>query len=67
MHDDNDDDTRRWTGRSDGEHASLHAAFEDAWHRAKKEGAAPGEYDVAIKIETTNPIHAYIVTITPSG
>lgn len=60
-------DDNHWTGRSEGDHASLQAAFEDAWHRAKEGGAPPGEYDVKIKIVTTNPIHAYIVVISPTG
>jgi hypothetical protein len=52
-----------WSGRG----ANLEAAFEDAWHNAKNAGASPGTYKVEISIETTNPIHTYIVIISPSG
>lgn len=60
-------DDKHWTGRSEGEHASLQAAFVDAWNEASRDGAPPGEYDVKIKIVATNPIHAYIVILTPPG
>ena len=58
---------KHWTGRSEGDHASLQAAIEDAWHKAKEDKAPAGEYDVAIRIVTENPIHAYVVVITPTG
>jgi hypothetical protein len=75
MEDDNDgvdieieySDRPSWTGRSEEPGASLQAAFEAAWEQAKKGGGLPGTYDVAIKIETKNPIHAYVVIITPDG
>ena len=54
-------------GRSEGPDKSLEKALKDAWDQATKDHADPGVYDVDIKIETTNPIHAYIVILTPSG
>jgi hypothetical protein len=57
---------RHWTGRSEGPGATLEAAFEDAWEKAKAGGGPAGEYDVAIKIDAKNPIHAYIVIVTPN-
>ena len=51
-------------GRSEGEHASLHKAIENAWEDAKGKHLPAGTYVVdTIEIETTNPIHAYAVTI----
>jgi hypothetical protein len=51
-----------------GEGASLHAALDDAWETAKKDGADPGTYVVEeIAIETVNPIRSYIVIIRPGG
>lgn len=74
MEDDNDDvdieieladGGNSWTGRSEGPDANLKAAFEDAWEKAKGKGPE-GTYDVAIQIEAKNPIHAYVVIITPN-
>lgn len=59
----NDYDDVNYKGRG----ANLEAAFEDAWHHAKDEGAAPGTYTVQIEIEASNPIHSYIVIISPVG
>jgi hypothetical protein len=59
-----DDSEQRWEGR--GEH--LHSAIEDAWNQAKRGGAEPGTYVVeAIAFEASNPIHSYIVIISPPG
>ena len=74
MDDDNDgvdieiefSNDKHWTGRSEGPDATLDAAFKDAWEKAKKGGGPTGTYDVAIQIETENPIHAYVVIITPN-
>ena len=59
----NDFDDRHFEGKG----ANLEAAFEAAWHEAKEDGAPPGRYTVEIEIETSNPIHSYIVIITPTG
>ena len=60
-----------WKGESrdkDDKKASLQAAIEDAWENAKKDQAPAGCYVVdKIKVETSNPIHAYIVLINPTG
>jgi hypothetical protein len=75
MDDDNDgvdieiefaDGGKSWTGRSEGPDATLDAAFKDAWEKAKEGKGPEGTYDVQIKIEAKNPIHAYIVIITPN-
>ena len=59
---DNEEFEPLWEGR--GEH--LHDALEDAWKRAKDDGAEPGTYVVqGIAIETENPIRTYIVIIGP--
>jgi hypothetical protein len=51
-------------GRSEGPHASLQDAIANAWDDAKGKNAPAGKYMVdKISIETTNPIHAYIVVI----
>ena len=55
-----------WKGKSEGVDASLQAAIEDAWEKAKGQAAA-GRYVVErIEIEATNPIRAYIVFIAPT-
>jgi len=47
---------------------TLPTALTNAWNVAKKDGAKPGKYVVqSIVIETTNPIHGYIVVIGPGG
>lgn len=57
-----------WKGKSQGDDASLQAAIEDAWENAKGHQAPAGWYVVdKIKIETSNPIHAYVVLISPTG
>ena len=57
-----------WKGKSEGDDASLQAAIEDAWEKAKGHHAPAGWYAVSdIKIETSNPIHAYVVSINPTG
>ena len=57
-----------WKGKSEGDDASLQAAIEDAWKKAKEKNAPAGRYVVdRIEIETTNPIHAYVVIINPTG
>jgi hypothetical protein len=56
----NDFDDRSWSGEA----PNLEAAFEQAWHNAKKDEAPAGTYKVAIQIVTENPIRGYIVTIT---
>lgn len=58
-----DYDDRSFEGRG----GNLGAAFEDAWSNAKKNDAPPGLYTVEIAIEASNPIHTYIVVITPGG
>jgi hypothetical protein len=45
----------------------LHTAFDRAWDNAKANGLAPGKYAAQIEVTTTNPIHSYIVILTPSG
>ena len=59
-----------------GRGKTVEAAAEDAWENAKKGKAAPGlaakqapsgTYKVEIWIETTNPIHSYIVKLSPTG
>jgi hypothetical protein len=59
----NDYDDKGYEGKG----GNLGAAFENAWDSAKGSGAEPGRYTVEIAIETSNPIHTYIVVITPSG
>jgi hypothetical protein len=55
-------------GKSEGPGASLQKAIEDAWEKAKGDGAPAGMYVVTrIEIETKNPIHAYTVVIDPTG
>jgi hypothetical protein len=62
-----EDEGPPWKGKSEGDDASLQAAIEDAWDKAKGHHAAAGKYVVdRIEIETSNPIHAYIVIINPS-
>lgn len=57
-----------WTGKSEGESASLDQAFQDAWDKAKGDDAPPGTYVVTrIEIEARNPIHSYSVTINPGS
>jgi hypothetical protein len=51
----------------EGRGGNLGAAFENAWNSAKTSGAPPGVYTVEIAIEVSNPIHSYIVLITPTG
>ena len=64
----NQGDGPPWKGKSEGDDASLQAAIEDAWEKAKGKHAAAGKYVVdRIEIETSNPIHAYIVLISPTG
>ena len=60
---DDDYDDKRYEGRG----GNLGAAFEAAWNTAKENGAPPGLYTVEIAIEASNPIHAYIVIIQPTG
>jgi hypothetical protein len=50
-----------------GEATNLEAAFEEAWRNAKNGGADPGTYKVEIYVKTTNPIHSYIVILTPGS
>jgi hypothetical protein len=51
-------------GRSEGPNASLDDAISNAWTDAKGKNLPPGRYVVhKIEVETTNPIHAYVVTI----
>jgi hypothetical protein len=63
-------------GISTGKAATIEKAAEQAWENAKKGIAAPGltagkalpsTYRLEIWIETENPIHAYIVTLDPTG
>ena len=57
-----------WKGKSEGDDASLQAAIEDAWEKAKGHHAQAGWYVVdEIKVLTSNPIHAYVVLINPTG
>jgi len=57
-----------WKGKSEGPGASLQAAIEDAWENAKGHHAQAGWYVVdKIKVETSNPIHAYVVLLNPTG
>jgi hypothetical protein len=52
-----------WEGRG----ASIQAACEDAWHKAREAGKS-GRFKVeTTAFEASNPIHAYIVIIRPSG
>jgi hypothetical protein len=58
------EDERHGHGRSEGPHASLHDAIANAWDDAKGKNLPAGRYVVdEIEIETTNPIHAYVVKI----
>ncbi|MFL5960506.1 MAG: hypothetical protein ACJ75G_09600 [Gaiellaceae bacterium] len=58
------DDDKRWKGQGE----KLKDAFDDAWDKAKGNGAEPGKYVVErIEIETSNPIHSYSVIIVPAG
>jgi hypothetical protein len=50
-----------------GQGSNLEAAFEEAWRNAKHGGADPGTFKVEIYVTTTNPIHGYIVILTPGG
>lgn len=59
-----------------GRGKTVEEAAENAWANAKKGQAAPGlaaekapsgTYKAEIWIETSNPIHSYIVTLTPTG
>jgi hypothetical protein len=53
-----------WQGY--GKH--LQMAIENAWEKAKADGAESGTYVVqTIAIEAENPIHGYIVVIGPGG
>jgi len=57
-----------WKGKSEGPGASLQAAIEDVWENAKGHQAQAGWYVVdKIKVETSNPIHAYVVLLNPTG
>jgi hypothetical protein len=51
----------------EGRGGNLGAAFENAWNSAKANGAQPGVYTVELAIEASNPIHTYIVILTPTG
>lgn len=54
-----------WTGHKP--FPDLKGAVEDAWEKAKAgQGPERKRYTVKIEIEASNPIHAYIVTISPS-
>jgi hypothetical protein len=56
-------DDEHWEGRG----ASIQAACEDAWHKARDAGRS-GRFKVeTTAFEASNPIHVYIVIITPSG
>jgi hypothetical protein len=59
-----------YRGRSEskpGNPATLEGAIADAWDNAKGKHADVGWYSVHdIKIQTTNPIHAYVVLISPT-
>jgi len=50
---------------------SIEAATEKAWENAKKSKSPPGQdrknYKLHISIDASNPIHAYIVEINPTG
>jgi hypothetical protein len=50
-----------------GEGPNLEAALVAAWNNAKNGGAGPGTFKVEISIKTVNPIHSYIVILTPDG
>ncbi len=52
-----------WKGRGH----NLEAAVWHAWENAKKHGAGPekAEYKVEVSIEASNPIHSYIVLLSP--
>jgi hypothetical protein len=59
-----------------GRGKTVEEAAEHAWENAKSGKPAPGlaaehaqagTYKLEIWIETTNPIHSYIVTINPTG
>lgn len=59
-----------WKGESrdkDDKKASLQCAIEDAWENAKKDHASGTFVVDRIEIEADNPIHAYIVVISPAG
>ncbi len=46
----------------------LEAACENAWDNAKEDGDGRVDYKVeTIGFEAENPIHSYIVIITPDG
>lgn len=51
----------------EGKGGNLGAAFENAWCAAKENGAPPGLYTVELAIEASNPIHSYVVIITPTS
>ena len=57
------EDDDRWEGRG----ASLEAACEDAWHQAKQSGKS-GRFKIEMTgFEASNPIHTYIIIISPEG
>ena len=49
----------------EGKGDKLKDALDQAWDKAKADGAPPGKYKVDLAIETENPIRGYIVVITP--
>ena len=51
----------------DDKKASLQAAIEDAWEKRRRDPPRPGRHvcRYKIEIETSNPIHAYSVSINP--
>ena len=54
-------------GRSEGPDAKLDDAIANAWDNAKGKHAEAGWYAVHdIKVQTSNPIHAYSVLISPT-
>ena len=50
-----------------GKGTSVEAAAAHAWENARANGAGPGTYKLDVFIEASNPIHSYIVVITPTG
>ncbi len=44
----------------------LHTAFDRAWEDAKVKGGKPGYYAAQIEVEAENPIHSYVVILTPT-
>jgi hypothetical protein len=59
----NDYDDKKYEGKGE----KLKDALDNAWNKAKADGAPAGTYNVELKIETENPIRGYIVVITPDG